>query len=448
MLLDLKNCSGQLNWHENSLKIDFDLSAAKDGSIKLSVKDIPFEREVLWLHELTHKKKRYFEFLQLKGQDIEGNSIVSNSVILNSLGLRKDKESSRMCPAGTCMQFLLNRAKPRTYSKGTALLLQYHLLGFKCFDRLSGYTDIGSIKIAGSTKIENYDEATGVLTIKKQPEQNFDFTNWIERCDKSVRSILDILSLANDRYIAWTSRSVFHNKSWVSSLFIGSRRAGKPFQPLFTYLNLQPILNLALTNYSEELKQKTGLDVAIEWFLIKSTYTEVQFLTAMTALEHLIYVYAGQTGPKNREKIFPNKTFERIIRPQVNAALDSSLDLLLEKEEDTAKREAYPDMVIAAKNKVAEINRYPFKDNLRKFLKEYKVPLEGINQDIEPTIDVRHKIVHRGIYVSGGNTQSVNDHLAILRELLTRIFLTLLKYNGEYQSYLNGPEWKKFIHLH
>jgi hypothetical protein len=441
MLLDLKNCSGQLYWRENSLNINFDLSVTKDGSINLTVKDIPFERDVLWLHELFHKKKRYFEFLQLKGQDVEGNSITSDSVILNSFGSKEDKQGSWICPAGTCMQFLLDSAKPLTYGKDAALLLQYRLLGLKCFDRLSGNTNIGSIQIVGSTKIENYDEATGVLTIKNQPEQNFNLTNWIERCDKSVRSILDILSLANDRYIAWTSRSIFHNKSWVSSLFIGPRRAGKPFQPLFSYLNLQPILNLAIDNYSEELTQETGLDVAIEWFLIKSTYTEVQFLTAMTALEHLIYIY---TGREEREKIFQNETFEKIIRPQVNAALDRTLDLLSENEEDAFKHKSYLDMVKAAKNKVTEINRYPFKDNLRKFLKEYKVPLDGIDQNVEPAIDVRHKIVHRGIYISGESTQTVNDHLAILRELLIRIFLTLLKYSGEYQSFLNGPEWKKF----
>jgi hypothetical protein len=445
MLLDLKNCSGQLCWHENSLNINFDLSVAKDGSIKLTVKDIPFGKDVLWLDELIHKKARYFELLQLKGYDVEGDLITSDSVALTCHGERIDEAgSSWRCIEGTCMQFRLDSPKPLTYGKAAALLLQYRLLGFKCFDRLSGNTDIGSIQVVGSTKIENYDKATGVLTIRNQPEQNFALTNWIERCDKSVRSILDILSLANDRYIAWTSRSIFHNKSWISSLFIGPRRAGKPFQPLFTYLNLQPILNLAIANYSEELKQKTGLDVAIEWFLIKSTYTEVQFLTAMTALEHLIYIYSGR---EEREKIFQNKTFEKIIRPQVNAALDRTLDLLLENEEDTVKRESYLDMVKTAKNKVAEINRYPFKDNLRKFLKEYKVPLDGIDQNIEPAIDVRHKIVHRGIYISGKSTQSINDHLAVLRELLARIFLTLLKYSGEYQSFLNGPEWKKFLPL-
>jgi len=446
MLLDLKNCSGQLCWHENSLNINFDLSVAKDGSIKLTVKDIPFGKDVPWLDELIHKKTRYFELLQLKGYDVEGDSITSDSVALTYHGERIDEAgSSWRCIEGTCMQFRLDSANPLTYGKAAALLLQYRLLGFKCFDRLSGNTDIGSIQVVGSTKIENYDEATSVLTIKNQPEQNFDLTNWIERCDKSVRSILDILSLANDRYIAWTSRSIFHNKSWVSSLFIGPRRAGKPFQPLFTYLNLQPILNLAIANYSEELKQETGLDVAIEWFLIKSTYTEVQFLTAMTALEHLIYVYMGR---EDGGKIFHNKKFEKIIRPQVEAALDQSLDLLLKNEKDPSKREAYPDKIKAAKNKVVEINRYTFKENLRAFLKEHKVPLDVIDQEIYQLVDVRNKIVHRGLYNSIAVDQSIHDHLAVLRELLIRIFLTLLKYSGEYHSFLNGPEWKKFLPLH
>ncbi len=440
MLLDLRNCSGQLCWQENVLNIDFDLSCGKDGAIKLKLKDIPFGRDVFWLHELFNKKGRYFEFLQLKGNDGKGNSITSNSVILNSLRNRYDKSGSWICPEGTCMQLQLNSSKPLTYDKTAELLLKYRLLGFECFGRLSGKTDFGSIEVAGSTKIENYDEVTGVLLIKAQHERNFDLTNWIERCDKSARSILDILSLANDRYIDWTSRSIFHNRSWVSSLFIGPRRAGKPSQPLFTYLNLQPVLNLALTNYSEELKQKTGLDVAIEWFLIKSNYDEVRFLTTMTALEHLVYVYAG----REREKIFQNKTFEKVIRPQVNVALNQSLDLLLEKEEDAEKRAIYPNKIKSAKDKVIEINRYPFKENLWKFLKEYKVPLDGIDQDIEMAVAARHQIVHRGLYMQVSDDQSIRDHLAVLRELLKRIFLALLKYNGEYQSFLDGPEDKSF----
>ena len=56
--------------------------------------------------------------------------------------------------------------------------------------------------------------------------------------------------------------------------------------------------------------------------------------------------------------------------------------------------------------------------------------------------------VHRGLYISAQNEKSINDHLAVLRELLKRIFLTLLKYNGEYQSFLNGPAWINFTPSH
>ncbi len=428
MLLDLKNCSGQLGWHENSLNINFDLSVAKDGSIKSTVKDIPFKKNVLWLHELYHKKKRYFESLQLKGQDIEGNYITSSSVILNSLGLREDREGSWMCPEAICMQLRLDNDEPFTYGKAAELLLQYDLLGFKCFGRLSGTSAFGAIKVAGSTKIKKYEEVTGLLTIKKESEPNFNVADWIESCDKSVRSILDILSLANDRYIAWTSRSIFCDRSWVSSLFIGPTSAGKPIHPLFTYLNLQPILNLALANYSKELKQKTGLDVAIEWFLMKSTYAELQFLTTMTALEHLVCIYAEQN---KRGTIFQNGIFEDIIRPQIGAALDHSLEILLEKEGNAFMHKTYGKQVKSAKRKISEINRYPFKKNLRTFLKESMVPLDGIDQEIEQLVDVRNEIVHRGLYISVADDQSISDHLAVLKELLKRIFLTLLKYSGE-----------------
>lgn len=335
MLLNTRNCSGKLIWQEKVLNINFDLSCAKDGTINLKFKKIPFCKDVLWPSELFHRKGRYFELLQLRGRDNKGNLITSDSVCLTSLGPITDQAGSWICPEATCMQLHLETNKPLTCGKDMEHSLQYYLLGFKCFGRLTCKTFLGSIKVAGTTKIKNYDEVTGVLTIEEHPGRNFDLTKWIDGCDKLVRSILDILSLANDRYIVWTSRDIFCNSSWVSSLFIGPRRSGEPSQPLFTYLNLQPILNLASTNYTEQLKQKTGLDVAIEWFLMKSTYAELQFLTMMTALEHLIYIYAGREG---REKIFQNKTFDKIIRPQVNAALDRTLDLLLKNEEDTVKR--------------------------------------------------------------------------------------------------------------
>jgi hypothetical protein len=444
MLLEDKDCTGQLCWQKNILDIEFDISCANDGTIKLKLKDIPFTKDVLWLHELFHEKGRYFGLLQFKGNDSKGNSITSNSVILNSLRSRLNETESYISPEGTCMHLHIDNPDTIDYDKAGLVSVQYHLLGFECFDRLVGKTDLGSIEVVGSTKIKNYDEVTGVLTIEVQPDQDFDLTPWLASCDSSARSILDILSLSNDKYIAWTCRNLYFNESWMSSFFIGPRRSGKPSRPLFTYLNLQPILNLAITNYSEDMKHETGLNIAVEWYLMKSTYSELQFLNTMTALEHLVYVY---TKREKKERIFPNNTFEKVIGPKVREALDKALDTLLNSEKYFVKRETYPDKVKAAKEKITEINRYPFKENLWKFLGKHKVLLDDIEQDIEPAISARHKIVHRGLYHQDSGDQSIRDHLAVLEELLKRIFLSLLKYEGEYQSFLNGPEWKKFSPL-
>ena len=58
------------------------------------------------------------------------------------------------------------------------------------------------------------------------------------------------------------------------------------------------------------------------------------------------------------------------------------------------------------------------------------------------SIDARNDIIHTGMH--DAPFASFHLHVAVLRELLKRIFLALLKYTGNYQSYLNGPAWIVF----
>lgn len=431
MLLDLKDCSGQLYWQENAMDVIFDLSCTDDGSIKIILKSIPLRGHVPWIYELIHKRGRCFEVFRLKGCDINNNFIASDSVIFNS-------PDSSDGPTGKCSQLTFDSYKQPVIGEDAEITLQYHLLGFHCFDCLSGKSDLGLIELAGSTHIDNYDEVTGLLTIKHSPSETFNLIDWVESCDKLVRSVLDIMSLANGRYIAWTIRTAFYNEEWSSSRLSGPRLSGRPSEPLFSHLNLQSTLSLALSTYTEEFKHKTGLDVAIEWLLMDSTYTEAVFLAGMTALEHLVYIYAKQKG---RLEIF-KKAFGNNIQSPVCAALDESLKNMLSEKDSNA--DEISGKILSAKDKIIELNRYSFKENMQAMLKDYEVPLDGIEQEIYELVGVRNKIVHRGLYVPERENQSVNDHLAVLRELLKRIFLTLLKYRGQYQSFLNGPDWIDF----
>jgi hypothetical protein len=90
------------------------------------------------------------------------------------------------------------------------------------------------------------------------------------------------------------------------------------------------------------------------------------------------------------------------------------------------------------------LNQRSLQTNLRTLLTRCAVPVLGIEKEIPSLIKLRNEIVHRGHKAESGLPQPLSYYTAVLRELLTRIFLSLLQYKGEYQSYLNGPEWKKF----
>ena len=73
-------------------------------------------------------------------------------------------------------------------------------------------------------------------------------------------------------------------------------------------------------------------------------------------------------------------------------------------------------------------------------LESYGVPRSGIEGDIEVLVQVRNKIVHRGRYQpSDPDSNRLSDLVGVARELLRRTFLALLKFEGEYRTWVNGP---------
>src|SRR5262245_19025603 len=81
----------------------------------------------------------------------------------------------------------------------------------------------------------------------------------------SRSDVLDVLSLAQGRLIRWSIRQVFAGDAFVSGVCRGRKDTTPPFEPLFSHLHLQPVLDLAITKYTAALRDRTGLDVAIEW---------------------------------------------------------------------------------------------------------------------------------------------------------------------------------------
>ena len=58
--------------------------------------------------------------------------------------------------------------------------------------------------------------------------------------------------------------------------------------PVFSYVNRQPIFEAAVTSFLSPPFKVKNLFIAIDWFVMGSTYAEVCLVNAMTVLENLI----------------------------------------------------------------------------------------------------------------------------------------------------------------
>jgi hypothetical protein len=156
-------------------------------------------------------------------------------------------------------------------------------------------------------------------------------------------------------------------------------------------------------------------------------YLEVQLLTAMTALEHLVSKY---TSHRTISPPIDKNTFATLIKPMLETAYDQVSATLTSPG------------IQRVRDRIANLNHVTLKDQLWAMLASYNVPLGGIGDRINPAIDVRNDIVHSGHHL--GEFKDLHLHVVVLRELLKRVFLSLLEFQGQYECWLNGQEWITF----
>jgi hypothetical protein len=221
----------------------------------------------------------------------------------------------------------------------------------------------------------------------------------------------------------------------IESEFYGSKRTGKAHDGVGHFLHLQPFLELAVSRYSKSLRRRTGMQVGLQWFLFQPSYFEFQLLSGVTALEHLVATFVKQ------------RTSPRIVHPRRFRALYASVAEVLAAARQRIrgpKAAVVHEQLHRLANKFAMANEPSFREKLLAMLRFYGVPIAGLEKPIAAAIQARNVVVHTGVYRDPTEYRELYVHVVVIRELLKRIFLTLLGYAGQYHSMLNGPEWVEF----
>ena len=153
----------------------------------------------------------------------------------------------------------------------------------------------------------------------------------------------------------------------------------------------------------------------------------------MTALEHLTEVFEDQNG---KGEVPGRAFFKKTVAPALLDTLNT-----VRPQASTADESAAVDK---AAGKVNDLNRMTLQDSIELMLRAYGVPLTGLAGTLPNLIKLRNDIVHNGIARKQFQPE-LQHHINVVRELLTRIFLKLLNFSGNYHSYLSGKEeWVQF----
>lgn len=418
---------GHLRHNGNEIEMQWSVQMGNDGAISLSFQPVEVRRDTAWLMDVAYSNTTLLPSLSMSGTTPDGVKISSENVHIISITTTSAGNESTMQVVGKALR--LRATYREVPADSIDLTLTYFAVGMTGFGSPSTVTTAGRVSVYGPTQIDNPDDINGEVVFES-PSETRSTENWIKECDALAEQVLDMVSFAEGHFIRWSVRRLKSNSGLITLDCDGAKPTGPAHDAVFSSLHLQPFVELAVTQYTKEMRERTGLQVALEWFLHRPRYAELQLLSAVSALEHLVSVF------------YKYRSEPTIVAPAPFEALCQEIDKLWPAIFDEAEKTA-PAEVKRLRDNIGGANRGSFRDKLQNMLKVYSVPTTGLEADIAKAIVARNRVVHTGLYRSQSRGE-IYEHVTVLRELLKRIFLTLLQYSGPYQSSRQGMEWKRF----
>lgn len=436
--IELANCHGRIWAGSDSTEATFDVLVDRCGRLTFKMTPRPLEATNLWLMRAGEPSGRHIQPLSFDGLAEGGRHVSSEHLYVTRWGSETSAEATTVNIDGAPSHLLIT-PDPRNAEPTTAMgaAVKYFVPSIVGFRQQTVNVSSGKLTLRAQTRLDAECEISGTLLIEAAKGESRPFSEWLETCDRDCRRVLEILSFVEGRFFRECARDILCDNSWIRTDVWEAPAPGSEAEPVWYSLNLDPFIQLAVLGYTDELRESRGLDVAIEWFFAHSRYVEVKLATAQATLEYLVTCFEGARGLPG--SALPKDVFMDSVRPRMESAISAALESLAGVVNEPVLRMSGEFF----RAKLGVLNALTIREKLFRMLDADGVPYEGLADAIKKAISARSGILHgsRGkSRVAGENVR----HVAVLRELVKRIILTLLGYRGRYISYLNGVEGVEF----
>ena len=417
----------QLSWEDQRIEVGCEIDLADDGEVRISVNAIPVHANNAWILELENANQHQVQVLTIVGIDSEGRLLRSDNAYIVSSTSRSDHQGSRWDLQLRTMELTVTPSQSEVAIGGlNRCQVEYYTIGQEGFHEIEREVELGTIAILGEHSPDNFDHLTGAIIISGESRAN-ELSEWYCDAERLAARLLGGLSIAQGRRIHWSVRRRCVGEHLDCLTLAGPSPTSSPREPLFSPLNQEPIVAAILENYTETLRESTGIDVALDWYLAHPRFLEAEFLTLMTALEHLVNRFMESEATR----LLARCDFKK-LRSELKAVIYSEVERM------TSEMIQLPmpadELIQTLNDGLGNLNRHPLRRNILSMLNHYSVPIGDLEEQVPEIVRIRNDLVHQGVT----ERATISSHLVSLRELMKRVFLTLFGYRGEYRTCLGG----------
>ena len=416
-LLPPKRFAGELAVDGQRIPVQLTASAGPSGRLQLAVDPISTANSFVALRTLIRSLGRpgnAIDEFALECESSDGSRLTSECAYLagynrNSEGLHIELRTREACLTMTAPEI---RPRPA---------LRFSLLGFACFPPVHAPAAIGSVIAQGATRTAATNEITG--SIAAEAADDCPSTMWRASAEHTLKHLRSVLAFSRGAPLPVPITEYCVGRD-VEVTFHETGAGYAPVMPPLSHLNLQPIAATAITNIESVDACRDAFEMAIGWLSVPTTIDEIRFLSGMTALESV----AWRSLQKSQTSILGSSAWERLAKG-LRAFLDEQDDL------DVADREAM-------KQKISELNRRPFIQQIEALLERWQVARTSIETEaLSRLIGLRNTVVHRG---GAPEDKDLWPSILLIREIVVRLVLSMLRFEGTYQCYLGGRHMRRF----
>lgn len=428
------NFTGEISRNDEIMPINFTMHVMWDGGICLNIDDIAInDKSKFLLFSIGSQVGTPMKTYVLRGKSNIGEDILIEDAFISEIShgeLLKIKVECQRCAV-----YIDNR----TSIEDCAVI--YHLKGFYGFDCLTGNTDVGSVRLSGQHDKKGNNIISGNMVIAKG-EIVYDINDWIQLCGDLNNHILRVMSFALSTNINVSAKSIYYGDK-LRIHFMGKSDIRLGILEPFSFLHLSEIFLTAISSFRSADKKVKNLWAALEWYLMSNTYNELRILTAAIAIENLIH-----HNLSNKEVSILSKKKFSIISSGLKDLITKNKNILFDEiSQSEYSSHIYDYKVDLIYKNTPELNKIVTVKKVKIFLQKFDVPTVGLDDEkIQKILSARNKIVHRGVYYSSDSADEEDlwSIVLISRELLTRIFLSIYGFKGNYMSYYDGHHQRKF----